>query len=341
MIFQRTVFLRHRVNRAYSFCTALILAVSGTVSAAYTPAQQVASPPLSSDDRLRARAESLTVGDYCRAANASIASPAVVRALGARSAGVELSANVICSPTLQRTPLIALRGNGPATLSSVARLHTGEYVELHRRTLAAMKTFFTTMRADDMIPVARAALGDTMNSLLVRTTETVNSLLAAASRDSALVRLAHYERKLGPTSARLNVAEVFMNYAAQRFVPGFSPSTVTGPSPWEIVASYVPTYGTVADKRLQAVSASEFGMRRYMFGEKFGADGKMGILFPSYWSAGALVVSDNNGALVWPWQDHQRIGAYVSWGSIKAGFVPGRRGQLLLSRQMQVIPFLF
>ncbi|MEP6779129.1 MAG: hypothetical protein ABJC26_04510 [Gemmatimonadaceae bacterium] len=270
-----------------------------------------------------------------------MASAEVVKALGARSAGVELSANVICAPSLTNTPLIALRGDQPAALSSVARLHSDEYVELHRRTLSAMKTFFAAMRADDMLPVAKAALGDTMNALLVRTTETVNSLLAVAARDSALVRLSHYERKLGPGSARLNVAEVFINYAAQRFVPGFAPSKVTGPSPWEIVASYVPTYGTVADKRLQAVSASEFGLRRYMFGEQFGAEGKMGILLPSYWSAGAIVVSDNNGALVWPWQDRQRIGAFVSWGSIKAGYVPGRKGQLLLSRQMQVIPFVF
>ncbi|MEP6765143.1 MAG: hypothetical protein ABJB66_12560 [Gemmatimonadaceae bacterium] len=318
----------------------LLVSVSFGLASSST-AQASARAPLSSEDRLFARAESLTVGDYCRVARASIASTDIVKAMGARSSGVQLSTDVICAPSLVNTPLIALRGDQPATLSGVARIHSQQYVELHRRTLSAMKTFFTIMRADDMLPVAKAALDDTMNALLVRTTETVNSLMAVAARDSALVRLSNYERKLGPTSARLNVAEVFINYAAQRFIPGFSPSKVTGPSPWEVVASYVPTYGTVADKRLQAVSASEFGLRRYMFGEQFGAPGWTGVLLPSYWSAGALVVSDNNGALVWPWQNHQRIGAFISWGSIKAGFVPGRKGQFLLSRQMQVIPFVF
>lgn len=288
-----------------------------------------------------ARAESLTIGDYCRAARAVITSTDIVQAMGARSAGVQLSANFICMPSLSTTPLIALRGDQPVSLKSVARIHPQDFVELHQRTLVAMKTFFAVVRADDMVPITKAALGDTMNTLLVRTTETVNSLLSAAARDSALVRLSHYERKLGPTSARLNVAEVFLNYGAQRFIPGFRPSPFTGPSPWEVVTSYVPTYGTIADKRAQAVSASEFGVRHYLFGDDFGASGWEGTLKPSYWSAGVLVVSDNNGALVWPWQDHQRTGAYVSWGAIKVGYVPGRNGQLLVSRQMHVIPFVF
>ena len=315
-----------------------------TTTFATTPTIAIAQnsrAPLSADARLYARAESLTVGDYCRAARSALASVNVVKSLGPKSAAAEISTELICSPLLNTATLLSLRGDQPASLKSVARINAGQYAELNRRTLIAMKAFFTLVRSDDMVPVTKEALDDGLNTLLIRTTETVNSLLSAAARDSALVRLANYERKLGPTSARLNIAEVLLNYGAQRFIPGFMPGTVSGPSPWEIVAAYVPTYGTIANKRAQAVSVAEFGLRHYLFGKQFGATGREGILRPTYWSAGALVVSDDNGALVWPWRDKQRVGAYISWGALKLGYVHGRNGEFLVSRQLQVIPFLF
>jgi hypothetical protein len=296
---------------------------------------------LSTDDRLLARADSITVGDYCQSARTVLAAPAVTTALGGDAASAELSASIICAPSLRGMSLRALRGDQPASLASVARIHADAYRELSRHTFAAMENFRTLTRGDELRPVVRAALGDSANTQLVRATETVNALLVRETRDAALVRLTHYERKLGPTSARLNAVEVLLNYGAQRFIPGFTATPSRGPSPWEVVASYVPTYGTIAGNRLQAVSASEFGVRRYLFGEQFGASGWRGLLKPTYWSAGALVVSDHNGALVWPWQDKQRTGAYVSWGSVKVGYVNGRRGEWLLSRQFQFIPLVF
>jgi hypothetical protein len=193
----------------------------------------------------------------------------------------------------------------------------------------------------DVREVVRSAIGPELNTEVVRISTTAQSLLTAAARDRALMRLARYERKLGPTSAKLNGPEVLINYAAQRWIPGFTATPIGGPSPLELVASYVPGYVTSVGGRVQPVSASEFGMRYYMFGEKFGATGMRGLLFPSYWSAGVITASDRNGALVWPWEGRDHSGAYVSWGTIKVGHVNGRQGKWLVSKQFQAVPFLF
>ena len=311
--------------------------------AASAGAQPPAGAPTqpTTTERLLARADSITVGDYCRVANGVLSSRAMIVALADDSATVRVSAASICDPLLTDFSLRALRGEAPAPLAGIARLRRGGYSAVRGSLFDAMDEF----RAAVTSPEARAALRQSTDSAtvieLVRVTETAHSLLVLASRDSALARLRRYERKLGPSSARLNAPEVLLNYAAQRWVPGFGPRPLSGPGPLELVASYVPTYATIVDKRLQAVSASEFGIRWYMFGEKFGAQGVKGLLFPSYWSAGALVVSDRNGALVWPWDGRTRTGAFVSWGTVKVGHVGGRRGEWIVSRQVQIIPFVF
>ena len=332
-----------------SMCRSLhlpVLVAAALASAnAFTPtearAQTPGAPVINNDERLLARADSITVGAYCTSARTVLAAPAVIAALADDRASAELSAEVICAPSLTTVSLRTLRGDQPASLAAVARIHADAYRDLGAKTFDAMENFRALTRTDALRPVVRTALGDSANTQLVRVTETANLLLVREARDAALIRLARYERKLGPTSARLNAVEVLLNYSAQRFVPGFTATPSRGPSPWELVASYVPTYGTYANKKLQAVSVSEFGLRRYMFGEQFGASGWKGVLLPTYWSAGAIVVSDHNGALVWPWQDKERTGAFVSWGALKVGYVHGRQGQLLLSRQFQVIPLVF
>ncbi|MES2521325.1 MAG: hypothetical protein V4617_01415 [Gemmatimonadota bacterium] len=292
-------------------------------------------------EQMLLRADSISVGDYCRVATRTLASAAVVRAMAEDSTSARLGAASICDPLLSDFSLRAMRGDAPAPLASVARVRVGGYAAVRRTVFDAMDEFRAAARAPQVRDVLRQNGDTALSASLVRVTETAHALLVLAARDSALARLGRYERKLGPTSAKLNAPETLLNYAAQRWVPGFAPSPLRGPSPLEIVASYVPTYATLADKRAQAVSASEFGVRYYLFGERFGAQGLRGILFPTYWSAGALVTSDRNGALVWPWDGRQRTGAFVSWGALKVGYVSGRRGSWLVSRQMQIIPFVF
>lgn len=300
-----------------------------------------AQPPATNDARLLARADSITVGDYCGSARAILASAIVRDSLGDERESAERDASTICDPRASRATLRQLLGDRPASLAGVARIESRDVASVASDVIGAMDDFYRVTRNDAMRPAIAAAIGDSANRAFVREAETAKNLLRREVRDAAIRRLDRYERKLGPHSARLNGVEVLLNYAAQRGVPGFSATPMRGPSPWEVVTSYVPTYATIADGKAQAVSTCEFGLRRYLFGERFGASGWRELFFPYYWSAGALVVSDRNGALVWPGQGTSRTGAYLSWGALKIGYVSGRQGEILVSRQLQVVPFIF
>ena len=294
------------------------------------------------DKSLLARADSLTVGDYCAAASNAAGKATIRAALTDEAALVDAQLTRICDPRVAPLSLRALTGSGVASLAAVGRLREkGMHEALVSPLDTAMQIVRSRLRGADVRPLLRAAVGDSAAQALTVVTETANGLFVREARDRALVRLANYERKLGPGSAKLNVIELLLNYGAQRFVPGFSPSVTRGPSPIELVASYVPTYGTVEGKKLAAASATEFGARWYLFGNQWGKDGVAGLLRPSFLSVGALVASDKSGALAWPWDGHTRTGAYVSWGELKVGYVPGRKGAWLVSRQMQVLPFVF
>lgn len=293
------------------------------------------------DSALQARADSLSVGDYCRVASGALATPAVIPLLATDSTVARLAAAAICDPMLSAFSLRALLSGAHAPLAAVARLRTGGSAAERRRVFDAMSEFRASIRRDEIRAAVKAALNPALDAELTIVSTTVQGLLTAAARDGALRRLARYERKLGPTSARLNAPEVLLNYAAQRWVPGFRAHPLRGPSPLEIVASYVPGYVTVTGSRVQAVSATEFGLRRYLFGTRFGAAGIRGLVYPSYWSAGVITTSDRNGALVWPWEGRDRSGGYVSWGAVKVGYVRGRQGAWLISKQFQAMPFLF
>lgn len=309
-----------------------------SIMAAATPGAAVAQP---ANETLRARADSIHVRDYCRIATQTLASPQIRTALRDDSTPAALARVSICDPLVADFSLLDLLGAEPVSLASVARVHTGGHAIRTRTVFDAMREFRSIVQGPEVRPVRRAQLGDSLEQALTRVVETAQSVFTLQARDAALARLARYERKLGPTSAKLNGVETLLNYAAQRFVPLFRPSPTRGPSPLELVASYVPVYATIADDRATAVSASEFGVRVYLFGDAFGREGFAGIVRPSYWSAGALVTSDRNGALVWPWDDRTRTGVYLSWGALKVGYVPGRDGAVVVSRQLQVIPFVF
>lgn len=306
-----------------------------------SPAAHAQPAALATDSALAKRADSLTVGDYCRLAQQTLAARAVIVALDGDSTSARSNAAVICDPLLSSFSLLALAGRAPAPLAAVARVNTDGYAAARKGIFEAMSEFRATLRSSALRPVVLTALAANGNRELVAVSETAQSLLVAGARDRALMRLAKYERKLGPTSARLNLPEVLLNYAAQLWVPGFKATPLGGPSPVELVASYVPGYITVVDGSVQPVSTSEFGLRYYMFGEKFGQTGARGIVFPSYWSVGVLTASNRNGALVWPWEGRDRSGAYVSWGAIKVGYIKGRQGEWLVSKQFQAVPFVF
>lgn len=312
---------------------AALLSASGASLGAQAP-----EPP--PDGALLRRADSLTVGEYCRFAQRILADQRVVQALADDANGARASAAVICNPLLSSFSLLALTGRAPAPLSAVARVRTNVYHEAQRGILDAMGEFRSAVANAALRPVVRSSLGAD-NAAFVRLRETAQDLDAAMARDRALTRLANYERKLGPTSARLNGAEVVLNYAAQRWIPGFKPTPLRGPSPLEVVASYAPGYVTVVRSIPTPVSVSEFGLRWYLFGERFGRAGAAGVLFPSYASLGVITASDDNGALVWPWKGRDRSGVFASWGSLKVGYIDRVEGRWLVSKQFQAVPFVF
>ena len=323
---------RIAVNRAV---TALLFAWA-------SPAQ--AQPPSqTTNDALLRRADSITVGDYCRLATQILSHQTVIDTLGADSNYTRTSAAVICNPALSSFSLLALTGRAPAPLKAVARLDTRAYREAQQEIFSAMGAFRADVRTPERTPVVAAALGVATNDEFLRVSATAQGLAAADGRDAALTRLSNYERKLGPTSAKLNLVETLLNFAAQKWVPGFAPSPLGGPSPWEMVASYAPGYITFAEGETGPVpvSTSEFGFRRYMFGSRFGKSGFAGVVFPSYWSIGVLTASSENGALVWPWRGRDRSGAWFGWGAIKIGYIDRDGGSLLVSKQFQAVPFVF
>lgn len=294
------------------------------------------------DVSLMRRADSVTVGDYCRLAQQIVADTAVLAALADDSSSARTSAAVICNPLLSSFSLLALTGRAPAPLRAVARVNNNVDRRVQREIFEAMEEFRADTRRPELRPVVSAALGEANNDF-VRAAETAHSLAVVTARDNALTRLANYERKLGPTSPKLNGPEVLLNYAAQRWIPLFRPTPLGGPSPWEFVASYTPGYITFAEGEsgVLPVSASEFGLRFYLFGDTFGKSGVAGLFFPSYFSFGMLTASDENGALVWPWRGRERSGGFVSWGTIKIGYIDRDRGTWLFSRQFQAVPFVF
>lgn len=318
----------------------LVVAVSLIAAPAAARAQAVEQRP---DSALRDRAASINVGDYCSVAQQVLSARTVIHALGADSSDARTNAAIICNPLLANFSLLALTGTAPAPLRAVARVRTDVYPEAQIGVLDAMTQFRSEVRGPGVRDVARDAIGAERNADLVRISETAHSLVVVMARDRAITRLSHYERKLGPKSARLNVPEVLINYSAQRWIPGFKATPLDGPSPWELVASYVPGYITFTGRKATPipVSAAEVGFRRYLFGENFGKAGLAGIVLPTYWAAGMLTASDQNGALVWPWKGRYQSGGYVSWGAIKVGYIKRDRGAWLLSKQFQAVPFLF
>ena len=315
------------------------LAIAAAIATAHaTLGAQDVTPEMA----LLIRADSITLGEYCDVAQRVLAVGAVIRALDADSTDARSNAAIICDPLLSSFSLLALSGGSAAPMAAVARLKTEGSPAARARVFAAMSEFRATVNADaGRRRTVQDSGGPTLSAELTRVTLTVQELFTLAARDRALARLARYERKLGPRSARLNFPEVLLNYAAQRWVPGFRPTPLGGPSPWELVASYVPGYVTMVGGRAEPVSASEFGLRRYLFGEKFSQPGLLGLVLPTYWAVGVVTASDRNGALVWPWQGADRSGAYVSWGTIKLAYIKRDRGTWLMGKQFQIVPFVF
>lgn len=152
-------------------------------------------------------------------------------------------------------------------------------------------------------------------------------------------KLRRFERKYGPGAPRLNAAEVLLNFGAQ-WLPGFKPDADGWPSRREVVASYVPTYLTVTDGNARAVTVAELGIRSYLWTDGWGGRAG-GVLRPGHVSFGLAVTGASDGALASPWRGATRLGGFFAWGDAKVAFVGGRERRVLVTRQVQLVPWVF
>ncbi len=168
----------------------------------------------------------------------------------------------------------------------------------------------------------------------------VDALFRGRALRQAIERLRRYERKFGPGSVQLNVIEVGIAYMLQG-VRGFGYHPDEGPGPLEVVASYSTTYFSYADEDVQIVSGAEFGLRYYYFGDDWGRGGLRGYLKPGHVSAGVVVAGAKDGPLVGPWSGESRVGVFGAWGDLKVAWIGGANSRWLLTKQFQILPFIF
>lgn len=175
---------------------------------------------------------------------------------------------------------------------------------------------------------------------MFRAYEEVEGVLRRWAMEQARNRLGRYERKFGPESVRLNAIEVGIAYLLQD-VRGFHYDLDDGPGPLEVVASYTTTYLSRAEEEFRIVSAFEFGLRHYNFGDGWGRDGFRGYLLPGHLSFGMVIAGEKDGPLVWPGSGESRAGAFVAWGDVKLAYVSGPNAKWLVARQFQIFPLAF
>jgi len=169
-----------------------------------------------------------------------------------------------------------------------------------------------------------------------------------ASLEQSREKLNRYEKKYGPGSARLNIAESAVNFFFLRNVPLFGTGD-DGPGPLEFISAYSSSYVTAYNaeteklfKDIGIVSALEIGVRYYFLGEGWGEEGFWnGIAKPGFATAGLLVTGEEAGFFKSPLKGKESYGLFLSWGGLKAGYIVGDNSRILLSRQFQVVPYLF
>lgn len=161
-------------------------------------------------------------------------------------------------------------------------------------------------------------------------------------------KLRRYEVKFGPESARLNIAEVVVNYLVER--PSWSPlgPDQNGPSPFELIASYstsgLTASRTADDNNLKAhlVAGANGGLRVYRFGEtRTGGNALQKFLAPKYVGLGAFFMGAQDRPLISPFENGHRSGAFVDWGPARAGFTFGHDWRAVIGVGKQILPYLF
>jgi len=173
------------------------------------------------------------------------------------------------------------------------------------------------------------------HAVLAPVRELHNDILEQSKAED-MERLRRFSLKYGPGSPHLNVVETLANYALQSFSL-FGVRADRSPGPLEFVASYATHDFTYARSKLQVASLGTVGLRYYMYTPGWGSS----PLRPAYVDAGVAVMGQRDGALITPWEGHSRVGGFVSWGDYRVAYVGGGERRLLMSRNLQLVHWLF
>lgn len=159
-------------------------------------------------------------------------------------------------------------------------------------------------------------------------------------------KLRRFEIKYGPESARLNLAEVGLNYIAQ-WLPLLAPSRDGWPSRYEVVAAYramelTATKSASDDLRATLVSAGQLGVRWYHWRHDWASGGRLArMIRPRHASAGLYALGPRDAPLERPWANGNRLGFFLGWGSMHAAYVFESPRRVLIGSGKQLIPYVF
>jgi len=306
------------------------------------PAQPCAAQPTTA-----ARPIEGTVGDLIRSARASARVARFADTMPLQFERLQRQLDALGRTALDTLPIddvarasMASRESGRASLLRVARWNSRATVAVLSPAEGAALDSLARITLQFLPELLEARVSADSTDALLAPISAFNRARLTESLAQSLEKLRRYERKFGPESPKLNAAEVALNFVAQS-VPPFRPSADGWPSAFELIASYVPTYLTERDGRIQAWTVLEAGVRRYSFGDGWGEGGWAGVLRPGHVSAGLAVVNGSAGAMREPWRGDNRFGAFLAWGSAKIAVGGGAGPRVLITRQVQLVPFVF
>ena len=192
-----------------------------------------------------------------------------------------------------------------------------------------------------------AAYGPSVADHFIAPMDELETKIVSKAQAKNAEKLRRYEIKYGPESARLNIAEVVINYLVER--PSWSPFAPgeNGPSPLELVATYstselTGSKSTSATFRPHLVAGAHAGLRFYRFSASTGQTSKIKkLLAPQHFGAGAFFMGATDHPLISPFETGMRSGGFVDWGLARAGVTLGRDWRAVIGVGKQILPYLF
>jgi hypothetical protein len=203
--------------------------------------------------------------------------------------------------------------------------------------------------AEVVLALRNAAVPPAQISALLAPLDSLNAARRRVALKNDLTALTNFERKYGPNAPSLSLLESALNYAVQP-VPPFRTSETSGPSPYEIIASYGMAslkFGATSNDETvkdgtKVVSTGRVGLRRYIFADGWGDSSLVNrYLRPGYVSAGLLTIGPTDAAATRVWGHGYRAGAFLGWGELFAGYVIDPRHRVVVGIEKQLIPGAF